>query len=166
MDNINGVYYVGTWAVVIIGWIVVNQQNNRREERKEVKASMSNIIELTDEITTKALEYHKKSEHSAELSKDIRLQLQRLGFRIQHLHFYDGILNRSIFEYRNSITYKNFDSVDHKSVSDDSEIIEDIHHSSDALMHSLEDCFGRRFRQGFRVAIAEEFRRFKMLLGR
>ncbi|MCM2461047.1 hypothetical protein HGO40_11205 [Pseudomonas sp. CG7] len=166
MDDIKGIYYVGTWVVVIVGWVVVNQQNNRREERKEVKAAMGDIVELTDEITLKAIQYHKDAIHSDELSKLIRLQLQRLGFRIQHLHFHDDKLNKAIYEYRNSITYKNFDSSKHLPMPDDSEIIEDIHHASDSLMHSLEDCFGRRFRQGFRIAIAEEIRRFKMILSR
>ena len=160
MPEVKGIYYVISWVVVCIGWLVVNQQNNRREERKEIRASLGDIHKEVDDLVAMSIAYHKKNSHSPDDSKAIRLKMHKVGFKILHLHFHSDKVNRAIYELRHSITFKNFDTWKHQAQTDASEIVEGIYYQSDVLLNELENYFGKLYRQGFRRAIAHEWRRF------
>lgn len=164
MPEVKGVYYVISWVVAFLGWIVVNQQNNRREERKEIRAALGEIYKVVEELVSSSIAYHKKATHSPDDSKNIRLQVQKVGFKVLHLHFHNDVVNRAVYELRNAITLRNFDTWKHQAQTDESEIIENIYYHSDVLLNALEDCFGDLYRQGFRRAVAQEWRRFRGML--
>lgn len=157
-------YYIVTWLLVVAGWLIVNQQNNRREERKEIRSSLTEIHKLIYEIIDSSEKYHCSKRHDPEKSKEIRLQLQRLALKVSHLHFFSDAVNRSIYEFRSSITIKNFDTKNFSKQAENSEMIISIHSCGEDLIDSLETCFGKLFRQGFKIAASEEIRRFKKMI--
>ena len=161
-----GGYYVISWVVAFVGWIVVNQQNNRREERKEIRAALGEIDKYLTRIVDLAVEYHKGAAHSPEGASLIRGLIQKFGIKVAHLHFYSDSVNRSMYEFRQSITYENFDTWKHVSQGDNSEIVEGINSAADQLVDDLETEFGLLFRQGFKIACAQEIKRFKGLVNR
>lgn len=161
MGEIKGIYYVLSWIVALVGWIVVNQQNNRREERKEIRSALSEIYKIVEDLTDKASKYHQTESPSSTDAAAIKLQLQRLGQKITHLHFHDDTVNRSVYELRSAITYENFDSHSHTAVNETSDLVNDIYFQAEQLIDALEGCFGRSYRMGMKVRLIEEIRRFR-----
>lgn len=85
--------YILPWlspALVVLGWWIVNKQNNAREKRKEVRQLADRIINDVDELAKKTTEYHSRNCDSAEERKSLgwrlTLSLTRLSSHLQLLH--------------------------------------------------------------------------------
>ena len=64
-----------TLVTVIVGWIVVNWQNNNREERKEVRSSLSDVHEEITKLEDIAIEYHTAESRSKTNEREITKQI-------------------------------------------------------------------------------------------
>lgn len=49
---------IGTWILVIVGWAFVRWDNNRREDRRDVKARIDSLIKDVRSLEDKAYEYY------------------------------------------------------------------------------------------------------------
>lgn len=149
-----------TLATVVIGWIVVNWQNNRREERKEVRSSLSEVIDEIIKLEDLAVEYHTAESRLKESEKDITKKITRLSSRFRHLRFQSTALKNLFIKFKQAITLDNFETNRFVSQGSDSEILELVGMYSEQLQDELESEFSRSFRAPFVYRSAAAIRRF------
>lgn len=76
------------WIVAAVGWGVANHQNNRREERKEVRTEIDGAANCVMEILDQLRAYRKTtagSSEAVEIETRIKMQFQYLSLRIDRL---------------------------------------------------------------------------------
>lgn len=151
-----------TLLTVIVGWIVVNWQNNNREERKEVRSSLSEVLDEITKLEDNAVEYHTSASRSTTIEKNITKLITRLSSKVRHLRLESGKLNKLFIRFKQAITLDNFETRRFITQGQDSEILELIGMYSEQLQDELESEFSRSFRAPFFYRLASAIRRFWM----
>lgn len=140
-----GLFYPGTWAVIIIGWVFVDHLNNQRETRKEIRARVDQIQTWITEIADDATCYHTTARDlSAE--RKLKSKIARTTKAISSLNLLnDSSLPYLAFQFRNSISLHNFDTPDHKTLSLTHEIIDNIAGTAQDLIDALENTYTKKY---------------------
>lgn len=132
--------------LVILGWIVVNRQNNQRETRKETRSSLQDFYKALDELENAAISFHTHDQWSPEKAQTIRTTTERTLRRARMIADTLGItLINECKEMRQAITLDNFDKSTHQPQQRDSEIILRIEDGRDRLFLELEKAFSAKF---------------------
>jgi predicted nuclease with TOPRIM domain len=147
---------------VVVGWIVVNWQNNNREERKEVRSSLSDAVEEIINLEDQAIEYHSAESRSKDSEREITKRITRLSSRMRHLGIESDGLKRAFIEFKKSMTLDNFETSRFAKQGADSEIIELISMYSEQLQDELEAQFYRSYRGPFLHRVSASIRQFLM----
>jgi len=138
-----------TWLVVITGWYVVNDKNNDREKRKEVRSLIDSIQNMLDDIEKESIQYH-TNKQSEELSFQIKRNLNNnLSSKVNVLKlrgFEIGKCDKYRKQLRQAITLKNFDTNDFQPQAFSSEIIRDILISKGNFINEIEKCFSKNYK--------------------
>lgn len=136
-----------TWLVIIIGWFIVNNQQNIREKRKERRAQLDDFNGNIIQLEKKAISYHINATHDEQLAREIKRNLdviRKFAIRIKLLD--TKILNRVIINLRQSITYKNFDNgTNHNQETENSELVGGIYSACDTFIDSMESSFQNKY---------------------
>ncbi len=104
------------WILVIVGWLRVTSENDRRQERKEVLECIENLEELLEEIQLLASEYYSKEGGDAEcqsIGSTIKTKLKRVSRLCVQLIDYDKAflsLNDCNVSLRKAVTGGEFES--------------------------------------------------------
>ncbi|MCC4117592.1 hypothetical protein LLG90_19725 [Aromatoleum toluclasticum] len=128
---ISNIAPLGSWALVIVGWAVVRRDNNRREERKEIKAIVDSAIERSERLQDLGRRYHvsPSSSENEQRAAQIRSDLKRLGTELQILHVATAgkiSASKALIELRQRITGGSFDSAERQAVLDSDPLLSDI----------------------------------------
>ena len=138
-----------TWLAVITGWYVVNDKNNDREKRKEVRSLIDSIQNMLDDIEKEAIQYHTNNQ-SEELSFQIKRNLNNnLSSKVKVLKlkgFEIGKCDKYRKKLRQAITLNNFDTNGFQPQSFTSEIIRDILTSKGNFINEIEKCFSKNYK--------------------
>lgn len=138
-----------TWLVIITGWYVVNDKNNDREKRKEVRSLIDSIQNMLDDIEKEAIQYHTNNQ-SEELSFQIKRNLNNnLSSKVKVLKlkgFEIGKCDKYRKKLRQAITLNNFDTNGFQPQSFTSEIIRDILTSKGNFINEIEKCFSKNYK--------------------
>nr|VFK23263.1 MAG: hypothetical protein BECKLFY1418C_GA0070996_11382 [Candidatus Kentron sp. LFY] len=147
---------LGTWIVIVVGWIVVNQQNNARETRKELRARIDLVQTWTFELVDLATGYHTGESGIADKYSNryqervIKSRLDRVTRTISSLR--KSTLGKSpynspheAYHFRQAVTLHNFDTSEYKAQPPDSELLDDIAMTAQSLMDSLEEAYSKRY---------------------
>lgn len=138
-----------TWIIVVLGWCYVNQQNNLREKRKEIRALIDGVQAQLNDIEKLAIEYHTNAEVSENLAFELKRNLNRkllINFQIlESRGFKIGECNTNRKQLRKAITLRNFDTGNFELQTVSSEIIKDIWLAKDELSHEIERCFSQEY---------------------
>jgi hypothetical protein len=135
-----------TMAVAILGWHVINKQNNKREDRKELKSAIDSIISEIHSIETQAIDYYKvdPSEDSPIIERALKKRIDLLEQHIKLLqkmntkHF--GKIEKSV-EYRRVITGGDFEQQSRKAKPPSNDKFLELSMISKELIRELEDCY-------------------------
>ncbi len=108
---------VGSWVIVIIGWMIVSKDNNKRELRKEIRAQVTEIGRMVDALVKEAAEYYCKpgsDPTTVTLALQIKRDLKRVSMAAQRLrainaHFDVG---DALTELRQHVSGGGFDSAE------------------------------------------------------
>lgn len=139
----------GTWALVILGWALVNRQNNRREERKEIREFVSDISKRSAELRDASFKYHRATARDNTLSSEILFKLKLLGIRLSALKKYGVLADTDLAKrLRQAITMENFDSAGFRSQDEGSKILGNIEQAVEDLASELERAFFEHFLGG------------------
>lgn len=140
-----------SWVLVIVGWGIVSRGHNRREDRKEARASLIHIGDLIRKIEENSHLYLVSSASSPEsrtLSIAIKRDLKRLAGDLQRFEeSCEGIQYRlDLIAFRQAVTGGEFDSKKRSVCGSDSVKLAEVSSAADDLLAALEAAFVRRFR--------------------
>lgn len=137
---------LGSWILVILGWVVVNRGNNKREARKEMKAAVDAIIAKSEKISDLAYEYFTTlpSPSNNRLAATIRSELKTLATELANLRKISDqkiCAEHALIGLRQAITSGKFDSADRKAETPDSDVFAEIDEAVITLHRRLTTCF-------------------------
>ena len=127
--------------IIIIGWWIINRQNNKRETRKEIRVLLNDVQSMIGEIEAEAILYHTEEYDLArrsQLTFKARLMSKKIQIVTRALNV---DLIGHINKMRNSIMTKNWDIDDHHALALDDNLIKKIHLESSELSIQLENNF-------------------------
>lgn len=137
-----------TWVLIVAGWWLVNYQNNARETRKEVRASLVDLYKHLDAIEDAAFSYHTGTGALVEarrLKRDItqiapRIVMLRRGPMVGKINY-----ARPLFEFRKSITFENFDTKNFAPKGPQDPFFDNISASKRELIAALESAYSAAY---------------------
>lgn len=135
-----------TWILVFIGWLVINAQHNKREDRKELRSVVDDLKNRIYKLEERAVHYHCKQEVTSTESNQIKLEIQRLisDIRLQGL-CNPAAMSKSFKELRRAITLNNFESIRHEALTSDHVTLSEIHEAVDDLLGLIEAGFRNKY---------------------
>lgn len=129
-------------------WLLVNQQNNIREKRKEIRSILDKIQSLLDEIEIQAVNYHTGRE-SSDLAFQLKRSLnQKLRDRLDILKLRNLDVKKCyplLKKFRQAITLENFDTSSFIPQNLNDGLIKNIGDAKDRLSQELEKSFASRY---------------------
>lgn len=139
---------VVTWVLVIIGWLIVNWQHNKRIRRNETRERLDQVSESLLKLEQMAIEYHTAKKRDDKLACSIRAAMERIDRAIYRLGLANAAdFNPKIIDLRRAITLQNFDSRKYERKNPSSEFIDRISHSTSELIELLESKYLIRYPQ-------------------
>lgn len=122
---------LGSWALVIAGWVFVSRDNAKRHKRQEELVMVDGFCKLVANVRDTAIDYHTKSPEAgdAKLARQIRMDLSGLENMLARLQTRKPEHYRAasqLIEFRRACTMRNFDSATRCAVSHHNELIEEI----------------------------------------
>lgn len=133
--------------LVIVGWIIVNEQNNSRESRKEERSRVDAFKKSLNELELLAFDHHIKGQDPTR-TLQIRRSISRVSSEMQMLQNCGMKLSHRgalVAALRQSITLKNFDTSSYVVQQMDSEILSDIGVAIDKLTVAAEAGFSEKY---------------------
>lgn len=131
--------------LVIVGWAVVNHQNNLRETRKERRKAADEAKSIAKELSQLAVIYYTKADRDKELPiknllDELEIELSRLPKNGTNTLEMTALIN-CLNELRDAITLDPFESDVLKPLDSDSNILRTIALSKNRLLGQIEKTF-------------------------
>jgi hypothetical protein len=135
-----------SWIVIFVGWYIVNRQNNNRETRKEVRASMLSLYRHLDEIEIDAIAYH-TGDGDPLLARKIKRDIDQIPARIALAQRGSMKCRYSMYliQFRQAITLNNFDSASFAPKDPTDRFFDAIVVSKRSLIYSLDRAYNRAY---------------------
>ncbi len=128
-----------TSILVIVGWSIINYQNNCREIRRDKRSVIDSLIEQIDQLTREAIQFHTNEQFTPEHASEIKQKISRVC-KISHRYELTDDQFKSQVKYRKSITWSNFDSATSFTQQEQqSLIIKNIIDAGEELIDAIED---------------------------
>lgn len=145
-----------TWTLVIVGWYLVSKQNDRREARKEIRATIDFVTTLIYDTHTKSVEFYLKpgSDSSCTpLRAQILRDLGRIGMTISTFEISNHYqpLHGKVADLRKTITLHEFDQTDRDAKSYSDQRITEITLAAKELAELLEARFREKYVDAVRL---------------
>lgn len=145
-----------TWILVILGWGIVSNQNDRREARKEIRATIDFVITLIYDTHTKAVDFYMRpaSDPTCPLLRaQIIRDLGRIGMIISACEIVDHSqpIHSKVSDLRRAITLHEFDQPDRAAKSYSDQRLTEITLATKELSEVLESRFRERYRDAVRL---------------
>jgi hypothetical protein len=135
-----------SWVLIVAGWVVVNHQNNKRETRKEVRASLLEVYKLLDEIEDAAYEYHSTDGDAGKARKIVRA-IQQIAPRI--IMARRGPIKfkytKALADFRRAITFSNFDTSAFERKRPEDPFFDQIAAAKRELITALEQAYAQAY---------------------
>lgn len=130
--------------LTIIGWSLVNWQNNKREDRKEcralIDAAKREIVRIADDATCYFMDT------TSQLDRQITWSLDALEIEIERLHSTGPHELVTVFsEFADACTSGEFQQKGRIPLGHESEQIRSIHLARNRMISSLENHFGQLY---------------------
>lgn len=144
LDFFRNYYPMFNMIVIILGWVVINHQNNRREIRKEIRSALDKVQDLITDLTAKAIDYH-TNKRSKPAEEWIKARASLLSQRTQIISETLGIdRTDAINQYKDALMKENFAAQQHP-LDDTDELLKTIRHQAQQLSLTLEKDFAARY---------------------
>lgn len=135
-----------SWVLIAAGWAVVNDQNNKRETRKEVRASLLELYKILDDIEDAAYEYHTTDGDIAKARKIVRA-IHEIAPRIImarrgpiKFHY-----TKELAGFRRAITFANFDTSTFERKQPGDPLFDEIAATKRELITALELAYSQAY---------------------
>lgn len=136
------------WAapvVTLIGWFIVNHQNNEREERKEARSAADRCKTIAREVTQSGFNYWLGKNEVA--AWQIKAQLEELEVEITRFPESKGrskLIDKHI-DLVEAITALDFESASMKPRASDHSIFREMAMARQRLLYEIEHQFSKHF---------------------
>lgn len=135
---------VTTWALVVLGWLIVNATNNGRELRKEARAAADAAKKLGGSISGNAVAYFTTTKD--ELAYDVKSELELLEIELERLRGFEGSeLFRSYVAFQEACTADDFESAARIQHAKNSEQVLRVVRSRNKLFQEIEQAFALEY---------------------
>lgn len=135
-----------SWAIIFVGWYVVNRQNNARETRKEIRASLLDLYKHLDGIEDAAFNYHAGTGNAGEARK-IRRDIQQIAARIvlARRGSMQISYSRELAAFRKAVTFENFDTANFVAKPAQDPLFDQISDTKRNLIMALEQAYSKAY---------------------
>ncbi len=130
----------------LAGWVIVNNQNNHREARKEARSAADRCKELTREVAQHGIEYWSGT-------GDVQPWKIRIGFEeleVETERFQDEKMRALLLELQvelvEAVMDNNFDTADFKPVDKYDPVFKAISAAKQRLLFAIERELAKQFR--------------------
>jgi hypothetical protein len=123
-------------AVLVAGWYVVNQQNENRETRKEIKEIVDEAIDLINAIHKQARAYHLGFSRDIEVEEGLRYALQELERKLELLRICQ-LGEVAAVSLRRAITEQNFATQEFVTQTENATLLQAIGMEAQSLNHAI-----------------------------
>lgn len=133
-------------AFTLLGWVIVNRQNNQRETRKEARSAADRCKVLAREVSQHGIEYWSGT---GEIEPwKIRACFEELEVEIERFHDEDmrGRLLNLQAELVDAVMGYNFDTSGFKPVTQDHPVFKEIPAARQRLLFAIERELSQQFR--------------------
>lgn len=140
-----GMTTLGTWLLVVLGWIVVSDQTNNRESNKNAYVKLDQIRLKLAEIEKSAVAHHTEG-YDQKTVREIVRAIKSVGIEASSLvkgEYLESSVKYSVADFRRAITAKNFDFSKYAKVEVTDSLITRLEHAKDALDKTLLDAQSR-----------------------
>lgn len=135
-----------TWVLVIVGWTIVNRQNNARELRKEQRAAIDAIKKQLAELEAEAERFHCAEVFDRALLRQLQFKIHRVADACTRLQLPDSACTvPPVAALRQAITLKNADPTSFGKQPPTSALLDEIYACADDLTDAIEARFAARY---------------------
>ena len=135
---------IPTWIIVVVGWFVVHHLSTKRDQRKEARECLDQLVVQLREIEERAINFHQSTTYKGDLARSLLFDIQRIIARLKRHPFGSFEISSNLLkELRRSITYNNFDHSKFACQPANSSIFGDIANVVDDLEDQLEKEYER-----------------------
>lgn len=134
----------GTWLLVIIGWFFVSSDNNKRENRKEVRLAINAISTTLTNLQKLVFRYYTSAINAPgvdDISVEIKDEIMRLGLQLEVLKKHDDKFNldTEYLKLKQDVTGNaNFDSNNRRQLNRNDRDLMTMALSGQSLLEELE----------------------------
>jgi hypothetical protein len=137
-----------TWVLIVLGWMVVNHQNNKRETRKEAR-SMSDLAKIaTKKISSLSEKYLTTVQEDEQLSLEIKSELELLEVELERFPDFskESPLMTKFSAFADSITGGEFEAKNRRADAQDADSVRKVRRSRTDLLSEIENQFSKHFK--------------------
>ena len=133
--------------MVVLGWYLVNRQNNNRETRKEVRTALDKLTVSLVNLSNHSREFHTQK-FSVKEQLSLLTEIQRVIDKTEFIaSFLDVDISNNCTDLRQSITSKNFDKTEHTPLDDTDELLTNIDDCAYDIESILEKAYVEEYRK-------------------
>jgi len=135
------------WALVIIGWWIINHQNNARESRKERRAAIDRLNSELDSLEGLAIQFHTAANFDEGRLAALRRRLKRLMAMVEATGMVEvnSGLSLCVVRVRQSMTLRNADKTGFSQQRQDGRLLHEISAAVDELRDEVEAAFNEKY---------------------
>lgn len=142
--------YVLPWlptTATLIGWYVVNRQNNKREARKEERALIDGVKKLVIDLTGQARNYMCTETRDEGIEAEIKLRLSQVEIELERLPGYvtTSVLVDAMAAFGDAATGADFESATRTARSNSDPEPQALALARNDLLQKLESLFTDRY---------------------
>jgi len=137
---------IGTWLVVVTGWLVVHFFTVMRERQKEIRELKSRLVERVLEIEKRSICFHQAQSYSYENGAWLVAEIDRVSKTLSRRPLSSLAVRPEVIKrFRQSITRRNFDFTSFVPQLSNSELIFAIFAGALDLTEELEKAYESRY---------------------
>lgn len=145
---VSGAPQVVTWALIVLGWWLVDRRSHRQDFRRETRALMDQLRKDMDALSEKAISYYvsENSDESKKTEMEIKVSIGRVvyaaGFIGQRL---DIDMTEHLSQLMGSVTGRDFESSGRVKLAYDDECLLDIALKTKNVLEKIDQGFAARY---------------------
>lgn len=137
-------FQVVSWVLIVIGWLIVNAQNNLRETRKEARAMSDNAKELAIDTASNAYQYMTTDSIN---SVELKSSLEVLEIELERFPDFGpgGRLIQRFNDFADAITGGDFETKDRTVKTANSREVNALFQTRNSLLAEIEFQFKQHY---------------------
>jgi len=140
------VHPMGTWVVIVAGWIVVHFLTVTRERQKEIRDLKSRLVERILEIEKRSIDFHQAEIYSLENGSWIIAEIHRASKSLSRQPLSSlGVKPEVVKKFRQSITGRNFDLSSFVPQRSASDLVRAISACAEDLSEDVERAYASKY---------------------